>query len=148
MASSSPLTASGNQPLQEDDLRLGGRRLVDLAGLARRVDLHQLRTDRALVVVLGLGLLVDALGDPDGAADRRQREQEKTADQAHARFPASVTSPVKLYGGSGPTYRSRMRPATSRPSAVTAWLNSSMRVASTRKAALTALSIVDGGSSR
>src|SRR5919202_6177783 len=103
MTPSSPLAADGNQPLEQDVLGLRRRRVVDLARLARRFDLHQLRADRALVVELGLRLFVDALGDPDRAADGSERKREQAGDQAHASLLAFAWSPVKLYGASGPT---------------------------------------------
>ena len=96
-----PPSASGNQACDELVLDRSGLLVTDLAGLARRFDLHQACADRALVVVLGLRLGEQLLGDPDGAADRRQREREQARDQAHAGAPTAC-SPVKLYGGSGP----------------------------------------------
>src|SRR5688572_29540689 len=141
-----PHFPSSNQALEQLVLRLRGLFLADLTGLARRFDLHELRADHVLVVELRLGLLLDALGEPDGAAHRRERKRQKAGDQAHV--PTASCSSVKLYGGSGPMYRTRMRPSTSSASRATASLNSSTRERSTRKAALTAASGVPGGSRR
>src|SRR3954452_18219065 len=148
MALSSPLGARRNQALEQDVLGLCRGCLIDLPRLPRRLDLHQLRLDRAFVVQLALSLLIEALGDPDRSPDRSQRKRQEPGDQAHAFAVSVAVSPVKLYGGSGPTYRRRIRPASSCPSALTASLNASTRSSSTRNAALTAPSGVDGGSRR
>ena len=53
---------------------IDGRGRYTWQELARAVDLHELRPDRPRVVELGLGLLVDLLGDPHRSADRRERQ--------------------------------------------------------------------------
>src|SRR4051794_20605092 len=103
MSPSSPLTARGNQALQQEILCRRRLRLVQFAGFARGVDFEQLGTDSALVVELALRLLESPFRDPDGAAHGGERECEERGDQSHVRAPATAPSPVKLYGGSGPT---------------------------------------------
>src|SRR6476619_1811500 len=103
MASPHPPLVSLDQPFDELVLGQLGLLLGDLPRLAGGLELDELRLDRALVVVLALGLLEETVGDPDRSSHGRQRQGQQASDQAHARTSLVASSPVKLNGGSGPT---------------------------------------------
>src|SRR3954468_18285043 len=98
-----PVTANLDQTCKQLVLCRVEFRFVVVARLAGRFEVEQLRAQPGVVVGVELRLLLDPFGEPDGAADGRQRECEQAADQAHWVSPEFSCASAKLYGGSGPT---------------------------------------------
>jgi len=66
---------------------------IDQAVSLEHVELDELASDLVLVVELGLGDLGELLGEPDGAANRRERQREESADQPNGpSFPPPTKS--------------------------------------------------------
>src|SRR4051794_14328607 len=93
-----PESADLHQPLEQLVLRFVDLLWGQLAGLPRVLELEYPVPDRRLVVELSLRLLLNALGNPRGSADRGERQGEQAADQAHAPASASNSRSAKLYG--------------------------------------------------
>src|SRR4051794_26356801 len=144
MPATDPSGLAFHHPLDQRVLGLQRLVLADLAGFARGLDVEELRADGALVVVVVLGLLEHALGDPHGAAHGSERKREESADQPHADAPSGV----KLYAGSGPIARSEIRSPSSVASVAAAAANASIPSRATRNATLTAPSSPDTLSAR
>src|SRR3954452_13728656 len=79
-------------------------RLRELARLVCQLGLREETADRRLVAELVLGVVHQALGDPDRAAKRREREQEEPGEEAHSYAPppswtkwCGARGPVSLY---------------------------------------------------
>ena len=79
-----PRPRAADKPLQQGVLGCGELLVVDIPGCVLGLQLHQLLADRSLVVELGFGLLLDALGQPGRAAYGGERKGQQSGDQAHA----------------------------------------------------------------
>ena len=102
------------------------RRLLvtDLARLAGRFDLHQACADRALIVVLGLGLLEHCSAIQTVPRTGASGSVSSPVIRP-TRAPPRRCSPAKLYGGSGPSSAARRARRARAPARPRRALNSS-----------------------
>src|SRR3954447_8146383 len=75
---------------------------VEVPELVLHLELTQLAPDPRLGVELLRRLLRHLLADPRHTANRRERQRQKSRDQAHACASVSDARSTKLCGGSGP----------------------------------------------
>src|SRR3954447_5882613 len=139
-----PIAADRHQALQQ--LVLGRVELfvVELTCRPGVLELEQAGPDCRLVGHLQLGLLLDPLGQPHGAADGGERERQETGYQTHYAPPMSRFPSAKLYGGSGPTKRTSIRAPTSSTKLRTRLPNAPWSARGTRNDRSNADSAADG----
>src|SRR4051794_32025807 len=91
-----PIPAQDHQLFDQCVLCMLDFGLVVGARLARGLQLEQRSLDPGLVVELELGLLLEALRDPDRAAHGRERQRDQGGEEAHQAAPAASSMSAKL----------------------------------------------------